>query len=97
MGALSSVRWLPAGAVAGARRCPRAAMLVVAGLAAGALSPGGAVAGERFADRTLVLVGAGGGFTSVDLPDVDDPSHTFGSHTRVQLDLGNECGYDGSG
>ena len=87
MRARSSGRRLPFGAP-GARRVVLARAVAIASFAMVALSPCRTLAGERFADGTGVLIGAGGGVTSVDLPDVNDPTRTFGSNARVQLDLG---------
>jgi len=77
-----------------ARRGPRAGVCCAFALAAlGFAAPrvrAQSAADVRFADRTAALVGAGAGVASIDLPDVNDRSQTYGAHGRIVFGLGGE-------
>lgn len=68
--------------------CCSLALVVLAGAAPAARAAD--ATGVRFAERTLALVGAGAGVASIDLPDANRPSQTYGAHGRIVFDLGGE-------
>jgi len=77
-------RWLVIATCLLASRAPRAACDTDL-----ALDSASSVPGSLFA-QTLAVLGVGGGVMRVDLPDVNDPSRSFGTEPRVGFEVGAE-------